>query len=156
MSVVPSRLAALAASVGALILVAGAAAGPFLGHASRTRARPGDIVRVQAGAGVRMYALLPLYLVPAARAPHPDACTLRNGSPATCEASAPGPPRGGIFHRVGTVNVRHRNEETITYVVPPLRPARYVYVLYCGPCTRGSRGSLIPFTYGDPDLTVLP
>lgn len=53
----------LACSVGAaLVTAAGATAGPFVGKASKTRARPGDVVRVQAGAGLRFYALLPLYI----------------------------------------------------------------------------------------------
>jgi hypothetical protein len=139
----------------AVTLPATAGAGPFLGRASTTRAHVGDVVRIQAGAGLRMYALLPLYLVPAHRAPRPHPCKLRNGAPASCEQFAPRPPTGGVYHRIGMLNVRRRRLETITYIVPPLRPGRYVYVLYCAACYRGSGGSLIPFTYGrDPDLWV--
>jgi hypothetical protein len=92
-----------------------------------------------------MYALLPLYLVAAKDAPPVRSCRLRNGSPATCAATSLGPPHGGKYHRVGTLNVRHANTVHVSFQVPRLAPGRYVYVLYCGPCTRGPRGSLIAF-----------
>jgi hypothetical protein len=111
---------------------------------------------VQAGAGVRMYALLPLYLVAAKDAPPLHACHLRNGSPATCPSTSLGPPHGGNYHRVATLNVRHANTVHVSFRVPRLAPGRYVYVLYCGPCWRGPRGSLIAFDYrGAAALTVI-
>ena len=103
-----------------------------------------------------MYALLPLYLVRAADAPPLHACALRNGSAATCPATSVGPPRGGKYHRVATLNVRHANTVHVTFRVPRVAPGRFVYVLYCGPCRRGPRGSLIAFDYPTaPVLTVV-
>jgi hypothetical protein len=103
-----------------------------------------------------MYALLPLYLVAAKDAPPTHTCTLRNGSGATCPSTSVGPPQGGKYHRIATLNVRHANTVRVSFRVPHLVPGRYVYVLYCGPCWRGSRGSLIAFNYGTaPVLTVI-
>ena len=146
-------LVVLAAS---LALAAPAFAGPFLDWSRPSAAHVGDLVRVQAGAGVRMYALLPLYLVRADKAPPLHDCNLRNGGPATCPSTSLGPPRGGKYHRIATLNVRHANTVRVAFRVPQLAPGRYVYVLYCGPCWSGSRGSLIAFDYASaPVLTVL-
>jgi hypothetical protein len=131
----------------ALVAAGSATAGPFVGKASKTRARAGDVVRVQAGAGLRFYALLPLYLVRRDLTPQPKPCTV-NGHDGICEARAPRPPRGGIYHRIGTVNVRHSNVSTITYRVPNLQPGVYAYVMYCGPCYAGAGGSVIAFDQG--------
>jgi hypothetical protein len=137
-------------------LVGSADAGPFVDWSRPARAHVGDVVRVQAGAGVRMYALLPLYLVPASKAPPLHACRERNGSRATCASTSPGPPQGGAYHRVGTLDVRRANTVQVVFRVPRVAPGRYVYVVYCGPCTRGPRGSLIAFDWrGAPTLTVL-
>lgn len=151
-----ARQFSLACAVGAALLITGGAtAGPFVGKASKTRARAGDVVRVQAGAGLRFYALLPLYLVRRELAPQPKPCTV-NGQDGICAAEEPSPPRGGIYHRIGTVNVRHWNVNTVTYRVPKLRPGVYVYVMYCGPCNAGAGGSVIAFDQGaSPKLTVL-
>jgi hypothetical protein len=139
-----------------LALAAPAAAGPFLDWSRPARAHVGELVQLQGGAGVRMYALLPLYLVPARKAPPLRTCRLRNGDPATCPSTSVGPPRGGVYHRVATLNVRHANTVRVRFRVPRLAPGRYVYVLYCGPCRRGPRGSLIAFDYsGAPVLTVV-
>ena len=103
-----------------------------------------------------MYALLPLYLVRAGAAPPPRSCALRDGQPATCPATSLGPPHGGRYHRVATLNVRHANTVHVSFRVPDLGPGAYVYVLYCGPCWRGPRGSLIAFAYpGAPRLTIV-
>jgi hypothetical protein len=151
---VTKHFCAVAALV-ALALVAPASAGPFLDWSTPATARVGQVIRVQAGAGVRMYALLPLYLVAAKDAPRVHSCTLRNGHAAICSATSLGPPQGGKFRRVATLNVRHANTVRVAYRLPRLAPGRYVYVLYCGPCTRGPRGSLISFDYrGAPALTI--
>ena len=103
-----------------------------------------------------MYALLPLYLVSAGDAPRLHPCKLRSGSPATCPTTSIGPPRGGRYHRIATLNVRHANTIRVSFHVPHLAPGRYIYVLYCGPCWRGPRGSLIAFNYATaPLLTVV-
>jgi hypothetical protein len=103
-----------------------------------------------------MYALLPLYLVRAGAAPPLRTCALRDGQPATCPATSLGPPHGGRYHRVATLNVRHANTVHVSFRVPDLGPGAYVYVLYCGPCWRGRRGSLIAFAYpGAPRLRIV-
>jgi hypothetical protein len=103
-----------------------------------------------------MYALLPLYLVAVKDAPPRHACKLANGHPASCPSTSLGPPRDGRYHRVATLNVRHANTVHVSFRVPRIPDGRYVYVLYCGPCWRGSRGSLISFNYRTaPDLIVV-
>jgi hypothetical protein len=103
-----------------------------------------------------MYALLPLYLVKAEDAPPLHTCKLRNGTTASCPATSLGPPRGSRYHRIATLNVRHTNTVRVLFRVPHLAPGRYVYLLYCGPCWRGSRGSLIAFNHAKaPVLTVV-
>jgi hypothetical protein len=139
----------------ALLLATPASAGPFLDWSRPAAAHVGDLVHVQAGAGVRMYALLPLYLVAAKDAPPLLTCALRNGSTAACPTTSLGPPHGGKYHRIATLNVRHANTVRVSFRLPRLTPGRYIYVLYCGPCTRGPRGSLIAFDYNRaPTVTV--
>jgi hypothetical protein len=144
------------AAVACLLPAAPAAAGPFLDWSRPTTVRVGSRVQVQAGAGVRMYALLPLYLVAARYAPPLHPCKLRNGHPATCPATSLGPPSSSRYHRIGTLNVRHVNTVRVSFRVPRLADGRYVYVIYCGPCWRGPRGSLISFDYKTaPDVIVV-
>jgi hypothetical protein len=148
------RIAVLPALlVAAGILVTAAVAGPYIGPASKTRARVGDVIHLKAGAGIRMYALLPLYLVSTKDALLPTPCTFK-GADGICEPRVAAPPRSRKFHRIGTLNVRHTNDVTITYRVPQLAPGKYLYVLYCGPCYKGRGGSLIAWTQ-HPTLTVV-
>jgi hypothetical protein len=142
----------------ALVVAAGvfatlAVAGPYIGPASKTRARVGDVIQLKAGAGIRMYALLPLYLVSTKDALLPTPCTFK-GADGICEPRVGAPPRGGKYHRIGTLNVRHANDVTITFRVPKLAPGKYLYVLYCGPCYKGRGGSLIAQTQ-PPTLTIV-
>ena len=145
-------LAAVLAAAGALAALA--AAGPYIGPASKTRAHVGDVIHLKAGAGIRMYALLPLYLVSTKDALLPTPCKFK-GADWICEPRVGAPPRGGKYHRIGTLNVRHANDVTITYHVPNLAPGKYLYVLYCGPCYKGRGGSLIA-QLQPPTLTVVP
>lgn len=141
-----------------LVLALPAGAGPFLDWSRPSVARVGDVVHVQAGAGIRMYALLPLYLVAAKETPPLHPCELRDGHTAVCPSTSPGPPRGAArYHRIATLNVRHANTVDVPFRVPHLGPGRYVYVLYCGPCWRGPRGSLISLNgrTQHPELTVV-
>jgi hypothetical protein len=148
------RIAVLTALlVAAGVLAALAVAGPYIGPASKTRARVGDVIHLKAGAGIRMYALLPLYLVSTKDALLPTPCTFK-GTDGICEPRIGAPPRGGKYHRIGTLNVRHANDVTITFRVPKLAPGAYLYVLYCGPCYKGRGGSLIAETQS-PTLTVV-
>jgi hypothetical protein len=133
----------LSAIVAAVVLAAPASAGPFLDWSRPASAHVGELVHVQAGAGERMYALLPLYLVAAPDAPPVHSCSLRNGQPATCPSTSLGPPHRANYHHIATLNVRHANTVHVVFRVPRLAAGRYVYVLYCGPCWRGARGSLI-------------
>jgi hypothetical protein len=151
------RRRVLVAAAGAVLVLAPAAgAGPFLDWSRPARVQVGDVVHLQGGAGVRMYALLPLYLVAARDAPPLRTCTLRNGSRASCPTTSLGPPHGGVYHRVAVLNVRHANTVRVSFRVPSLAPGRYVYVLYCGPCWRGPRGSMIAFDFPRaPTLTVV-
>jgi hypothetical protein len=142
---------AILVAAGALATLA--IAGPYIGPASKTRARAGDVIHLKAGAGIRMYALLPLYLVAAKDVLPPTQCKV-NGQDGICEPRVAAPPRGGKYHRIGTLNVRHANDVTIAYRVPHLPPGTYLYVLYCGPCYSGPGGSLIAQT-PTPTLTVV-
>ena len=145
----------LAVLVACLVLAGPASGGPFIDWSRPSVAHVGDVVRLQAGAGIRMYALLPLYLVAANRAPALHGCKLRSGSAAICPTTSVGPPHGGRYHRIATLNVRHANTVRVSFRVPRLAPGRYVYVLYCGPCWRGAPGSLIAFSSSSaPVLTV--
>jgi hypothetical protein len=139
--------------VAAGTLAALAVAGPYIGPASKTRAHVGDVVHLKAGAGIRMYALLPLYLVSTKDALLPTPCKFK-GADGICEPRVGAPPRGGKYHRIGTLNVRHTNDVTITFRVPRLAPGTYIYVLYCGPCYKGRGGSLIAQRQ-PPTLTVV-
>ncbi len=131
-----------------------ALAGPYIGPASKTRAHVGDVIDLKAGAGIRMYALLPLYLVSTKDSLLPTPCRFK-GADGICEPRVGAPPRGGKYHRIGTLNVRHANDVTITFRVPKLAPGKYLYVLYCGPCYKGRGGSLIA-QLQTPTLTVVP
>jgi hypothetical protein len=140
--------------IAAGVLAALAVAGPYIGPASKTRAHVGDVIHLKAGAGIRMYALLPLYLVSTKDALLPTPCKFK-GADGICEPRVGAPPHGGKYHRIGTLNVRHANDVTITYRVPQLAPGKYLYVLYCGPCYKGRGGSLIA-QLQPPTLTVVP
>jgi hypothetical protein len=142
------------ACAAALVLASGATAGPYISAASTSRAHVGDVVRVRAGAGLRLNELLPLYLVQAEKAPVAYPCS-RRGHVGTCRPTASHAPRGGIYHRVGTLNVRKRKQLTVSFRVPSLPPGRYMYVLYCGWCASGPAGSLIAWA-PRPTLTILP
>jgi hypothetical protein len=148
------KIAVLAALLGAAgAFAALAVAGPYIGPASKTRAHVGEVIHLKAGAGIRMYALLPLYLVSTKDALLASPCTVR-GRQGICEPRVSAPPRSKKFHRIGTLNVRHANDVTITFRVPKLAPGKYLYVLYCGPCYKGRGGSLIA-QLQPPTLTVV-
>jgi hypothetical protein len=99
-----------------------------------TYARPGDIAKLKVFAPPRM----PLYLVTASRAPHPHRCNTN----AICEPTSWGPPNHWPYVRLRPLSRTH--SLVVRFRVPPtLRPGRYRAVLYCEPCHRGPRGSLI-------------
>jgi hypothetical protein len=146
----------VAAGLALAALAAPARAGPSLDWSRPATAQVGDLIRVQAGAGARLRALLPLYLLAASDAPPLHSYKLRNGAAATCLPSSLGRPHGAPHCRIATLNVRRANTVHVSFRVPRLAPGRYVYVLYCGLCSRGARGSLIAFNYPRaPVLTVV-
>jgi hypothetical protein len=102
----------------------------------RASARPGQVVRATSSS----CCYLSLYLVPATRVPQPHSCRMRNGVMATCEPWSVGPP-----HRRGWVWLGRFFPKRSSFVfhVPPVRPGLYRPVIYCAPCYRGPRGSLI-------------
>src|SRR5439155_25885667 len=129
--VVVRRSAALAL-VGVVVFAAPASADVGV-ELLTTTARPGAIVRFSVFAPPRM----PLYIVAASRAPQPHAC----GRHAICEPSSLGLPNHEPYVRLRPLSrarlvVRVRIPET-------LHVGRYRAVLYCEPCYRGRRGSLI-------------
>jgi hypothetical protein len=97
----------------------------------KTRARPGERVRAT---GDPFF--LSLYLAPESTVPPFRPC--RNGS--LCYATSLGPPKrkgwiwlGRFFPKRATFHFR----------VPGVLPGRYRPVVYCAPCVRGPRGSLV-------------
>lgn len=142
------KRALLAVVVCAAFPVASASAGPYFTSSSPRVGRPGDVVTLHAGLGVKLSELMPLYLVPVRLAPHPYLC--QHGK-ATCEPTARRAPHRAPFVRVATLDVRHARgspaagyDVTIRYRIPPaMRPGRYAYVLYCRWCARKGLGSLI-------------
>lgn len=142
------RLSLIAGCVGALLVVGQAAAGPFFSSSRPRVARPGDVITLRAGLGVRVRDLMPLYLVPVRLAPHPFICHRGRGS---CTPTARMAPSGAPYVRVATLDVRHAEGSpaagynvTIRFRIPTaMRPGRYAYVLYCRWCARKGSGSLI-------------
>jgi hypothetical protein len=102
----------------------------------RSSARVGDVVTATSA----RCCFNSLYLVPVRIVPSGRSCRLRNGSSAICAPWSVGPPRrpgwfwlGRFFPQRGTLRFR----------VPNVRPGLYRAVVYCPPCYKGPRGSLI-------------
>ena len=130
------RGALAAAAFVAVSAIAGSAhadVGVTLNHAN---ARPGDRVRATS---VRC-CYLSLYLVPARLVPKELSCRMRNGVVAGCAPWSLGPP-----HRPGWVWIGRFFPKRPSFIfrVPPVGPGVYRPVVYCPPCYRGPRGSLI-------------
>lgn len=138
----------LAVVVCAAFFAVAAKAGPYVTSSLPLVARPGDVVTLHAGMGVKVTELMPLYLVPVQLAPHPYLCHHGRGS---CEPRARHAPQAKPFVRVAELDVRHADgspaagyDVTIRYRIPAaLRPGRYAYVLYCRWCAPRGWGSLI-------------
>jgi hypothetical protein len=94
-------------------------------------ARVGEIARARAPAR------MPLFLVPAARAPRPHPC----GTNALCAPHVPGPPRHAPYTPVHVLD--RAAAGVVRFRVPRVRRGRYRGVLYCEPCYRGPGGSLV-------------
>jgi hypothetical protein len=117
-------------------------------------ARPGESVKVVVGSGApRSPVEFPISLVPLDLAPNPVPC----GPNALCAPAAPGPPRIGPFVYVGRAELLPNSQPPIHryrlgFRVPHLEPGRYAFVVYCGGCQPGPRGSLIVSTQVQDDL----
>jgi hypothetical protein len=98
----------------------------------RTYARPGDRVRAISGEY-----FLSLYLAPASTVPQPRSC---RGGTATCEPTSLGPPKRKGWVWLGRF---FPTRPSFHFRVPAVRAGAYRPVVYCAPCTRGRRGSLI-------------
>jgi hypothetical protein len=98
----------------------------------RTHARPGERVRATSGAF-----FLSLYLAPASTVPRPRWC--RGGS-AICEPTWLGPPKRTGWIWLGRF---FPSRPSFHFRVPAVPPGIYRPVVYCAPCVRGPRGSLI-------------
>lgn len=98
-------------------------------------ARPGDQVRATSGA---FY--LSLYLAPAEAVPPLHEC--RRG--AICRPTSLGPPRRRGWIWLGRF---FPGRPSFLFRVPRVAPGLYRAVVYCPPCVKGPRGSLIA---GDP------
>jgi hypothetical protein len=117
--------------MGIAVTVAAVAAADVGVELLTTNARPGEVARLRAPAR------MPLYLVTASRAPKPHRC----GTNAICEPSSVGPPNHWPYVRL---RVLARHAGIVRFRVPPaLRRGSYRAVVYCEPCYRGPRGSLI-------------
>jgi hypothetical protein len=143
------------------VLLAGAAAataaaGPFFNSSVPKIARPGAVITLRAGLGVRVRDGMPVYLVPSNLAPRPFLCQNGRGY---CTPMSRRAPTSTPYTRIATLNVDKAPGTpasgytvTIRYRIPQrMSPGRYAYVLYCRWCGRPGLGSLVawptqPFT----------
>jgi hypothetical protein len=115
--------------------VAAAVAAPRAGadtavlSVSPTSARSGDFVEVRAGSYKRQSIRMPLYLVPRDKVPR--------------FRRSVGAPRGEPYTFVGLLDFRERRTVRMRFRVSRVAPGLYAFVIYCDPCARGKRGSLI-------------
>jgi hypothetical protein len=98
------RLSVLVVALAACVIAACANAGPFFDSSSPKIARPGDVVTLRAGMGVKVNDRMPLYLVPSRQAPRPNLC---HHSSAYCTPPARAAPSEQPYQRIATLDVRH-------------------------------------------------
>jgi hypothetical protein len=142
------RRAAAVAVVVALV-VTGAARGDIgIRELTPRTARAGDLVTVVAAGylGPRPWQPMPVVMIPAKLAPKPRPVPGGFGSP-IARRSDLRPPR---YRIVGAVSTWRPRDDTgvnargvLRFRLPPVRPGRYVFALFCEPCRPGPRGSLI-------------
>lgn len=140
---------ALAFSLALALVVSAAARGDIgIVKLNPTTARPGDLITVVVAGylGQRPWRPMPVVLIPSALAP-PEV-PFRGGfrSPIARRADLR-PPR---YRVVGAVRNWRAPDSTgvnargvIRFRLPPVRPGRYVFALFCETCWPGPRGSLI-------------
>src|SRR4051794_30271549 len=125
----------LAVPCALVALATGAARADVTVTVDRTVVHPGD--RVRATSADCCY--LSLYLVPERLVPGPVRCTVRR-TDAICAPSSVGPPHRRGWRWVGRF-FPHR--PTFAFRIPAIPAGPYRPVIYCAPCYRGPRGSLI-------------
>ena len=101
-------------------------------YLDRWQARPGERVRATSGA---FY--LSLYLAPTAKVPEPHSCY---DGRAVCRPTSLGLPRRPGWVWLGRF---FPSRPSFHFRVPAVRAGAYRAVVYCPPCVRGPRGSLI-------------
>jgi hypothetical protein len=126
------RIVVVASFTVALLAVPGAARADVGVTLDRTSGRPGELVQATSSA-----LTLSLYLAPAATVPRPRSC--QDGR-AICAPTSLGPPRRAGWTWLGRF---FPTRPSFRFRVPRAEPGLYRAVVYCAPCTRGPRGSLI-------------
>jgi hypothetical protein len=105
---------------------------------SRANGRPGIEIVVTAGGYGNPWPRMPIYLVPAGRAPQPYPCA--NG---LCDPRALTPPAGKPYIPLGRLHYHADFRATLRFRVPQVPAGGYRFVIFCEPCYRGPWGSLI-------------
>jgi hypothetical protein len=113
-----------------------------------TAAQPGEPITVVAAGylGPRPWQPMPVVMIPAKMAPKPRPVPGGLGSPIARRGDLR-PPR---YRIVGVVRNWGQRDETgvngtgaLRFRLPPVRPGRYVFALFCDACRSGPGGSLI-------------
>lgn len=126
----------------AVVAVAVARADVGLVSIRRTSGRPGDRIVARFGGYDREWPRMPVYLVPAGRAPHRVPCgDVAPG--ALCEARVAKPPRGAPYTLLGRIHYAPPTSGRFRFRVPRLAAGAYAFLVYCAPCYKGPGGSLI-------------
>jgi hypothetical protein len=117
------------------VLCATAAADVGPPRLSRAAGRPGQVVTGRGPSGV------PVLMIRARLAPKRYACRVN----AVCEPYSVGAPSRAPWIRLGKMSGRVLPVSwgTIRFRIPHVAPGAYKIFIYCEPCYRGRRGSLI-------------
>jgi hypothetical protein len=134
----------------ALIFPAEAAADIGIVGVAPTHARPGDPIRVTAQGYLGMTSWpYPVVMVEAHRAPQPYSCMQGTAicEPSILPAALGRPPFivvGWIMHwqRIAPLGAQ-QGRATLIFRIPRVPAGRYVFGLFCSPCARGPKGSVI-------------
>jgi hypothetical protein len=113
--------------------------GVYLKHVSPRVVAPGGRVELSADSGIRLFTLLPLYVIRQTNAPRAHVCHHGRG---ICEPFAPAAPASAKYRRIGTLNFRHSLQQNVSFSAPST-PGKYVFVFYCARCYKGPGGSLV-------------
>ena len=102
---------------------------------SKAAGKPGQVVIGRGPSG------MPVLMIPARLAPRPYSCHQNAG----CAPYSVGPPSRPPWTRLGKMSgsVLPVTFGTIRFRIPHVAPGPYKIFVYCEPCYRGRRGSLI-------------